>query len=92
MAWRDSVPAQAERELAALGGTTDDNAFGEFDGFLLASGSLIMGVVALVAVFAGARAFVRARRLRPEPEVGGWDDGPVVDSRPSFDPVQEQRA
>ncbi|HYO30426.1 MAG TPA: peptidase MA family metallohydrolase [Thermomicrobiales bacterium] len=92
VAWRASVPAQAERELAALGGTTDGGAFGEFDGFLLASGSLIMGVVALVAVFGGARGFVRARRLRREPVVGGWDDGLVVDSRPSFDPVQEQRA
>ncbi|MBA3413728.1 MAG: hypothetical protein H0U10_00690 [Chloroflexia bacterium] len=89
-AWRAAAPAQAERELAALGGTTGRGGLGEFEGFLLASGSLVMGVVALVALVAGARAFGRARRLRPEPE--GWGDGSVLDSRPMSDPVQEQRA
>lgn len=89
-AWRAAVPAQADRQLAALGRTAGGGGMGEFGGFLLASGSLIMGIVALVALGAGGRAFVRGRRLRPEPE--GWGDGPVVDSRPVTDPVQEQRA
>jgi len=93
-AWRAAVPAQAERELAALGGTTGrgDNGVNPFDGVLLASGSLIMGVVALVALVVGARAFLRARRLASEPEPEGPLDGRVVDSRALTDPIQEQRA
>ena len=91
-AWRGAVPAQAERQLAALGATTSTGrgGLGAAEGLLLASGSLVMGIVALVALVAGGRAFVRARRLRPEPE--GWGEETVLDSRPSFDPIQEQRA
>jgi hypothetical protein len=90
-AWRTAVPAQAERQLAALGGTTGrDSGRSAFDAVLLASGSLIMGVVAVVALVVGIRAFLRLRRLEPEPE--GPPNGRVVDSRALSDPIQEQRA
>ena len=90
-AWRAAVPAQAERRLAAFGGTTGrDGGSSAFDAVLLASGSLLMGVVAVVALVVGVRAFFRLRRLEPEPE--GPVNGRVVDSRALSDPIQEQRA
>lgn len=97
-AWRLQVPAQAERQLAVLGATTDNGGSGLSAGqaWLLASGSLVMGAAALLGLFAGGRAVLRARRLEPEPDVDlpGWPNGRALDGLPGANPTtpREQRA
>lgn len=80
-AWRPSAVEQANRALAELGGDDRDNAAGfvlsDGQAWLLASGSIVMGLFAVVAVVAGWRAWRRSRSLQPDPD----DDPPAAGER-----------
>jgi hypothetical protein len=81
--WQAAAPAQADRELARLGADAPAGGFTDFGGGaadLLASGALIMGIAAILGVFAIIRVRRNARRA--------WDD--LDDDFPGDDgyPVQ----
>lgn len=71
-AWRPGAVEQADRALAELGGDDRDDAAGfvlsDWQAWLLASGSIVMGLFALVAVVAGWRAWRRSTSLQPDPD------------------------
>ncbi len=81
-AWRPGAVEQANRALAELAGEDRDAAAGfvlsDGQAWLLASGSIVMGLFAVVAVVAGWRAWRRSRALEPDPDDdppgpdGGW--------------------
>lgn len=82
-AWRPGAVEQANRALAQLGGDDRDNAAGfvlsDWQAWLLASGSVVMGLFALLAVVAGWRAWRRSTSLQPDPDPD--DDPPTSDGR-----------
>lgn len=73
-AWRAGVLAQADAALSSLQreGDGGDGAGGfvlsDWGAWLLASGSIVMGAVALVGLAAGWRAWRRSLRLQPDPD------------------------